>query len=416
MKRVALYALILSVSLMSIATAEKFDLDVYAGKFDSIPIGIVDFVSTDGKKWTDPVMPCDVIAADLDFCSKFNVVKKSTYDSAAFIAQNVGIYIDGDYTLDGSSVTLQCYLRDVVNKELIIGKKYKGELKQIRKMAHRYSNEIVEMLFGDRGFFESRIVYVKAFKDKKAIALMDFDGFNSVILTKNDVINVFPAFADSATILWTSYLKGKPDLYRGSIFDGSSKAFIFSKGTTASADVSPIDGTIAYASSKKGNLDIYTCNPDASNVKQLTVKYGVDTSPSWSPNGYQIAFTSDRTGNPQIYIMDADGANQHQITFEGKYADSPAWSPKGDKIAYMSMDENGKFDIWTVAADGTNATKITQIGGSNEYPTWSPDGALIAFVNTRGNGGDLYVVKPDGSRLKKVTNTGDVKMPDWSGF
>jgi Tol biopolymer transport system component len=80
------------------------------------------------------------------------------------------------------------------------------------------------------------------------------------------------------------------------------------------------------------------------------------------------------------------------------------------------MDENGKFDIWTVAADGTNATKITQIGGSNEYPTWSPDGALIAFVNTRGNGGDLYVVKPDGSRLKKVTNTGDVKMPDWSGF
>jgi TolB protein len=416
MNRVSLYTFILSLSTLSIVRAEKFDLDVYAGKFDSIPIGVVDFVSTNEKVLHGPVLPWEVIAGDLDFCSKFTVVKQSTYDSAAFLAQNAGIYIDGDYTLDGTSVVLQCYLRDVLNKELIIGKKYKGDIKQLRRMAHRYSNEIVEMLFGDRGFFESRIVYVKAQKDKKSIALMDFDGYNPVVLTKNDVINLFPAFFDSADILWTSYLKGKPDIYKGSIYDGSFNSFLASKGTESSPDVSPIDGTIAYASSKKGNLDVYTCNPDASNVKQLTVHYGVDTSPSWSPNGYQIAFTSDRSGNPQIYVMDADGANQQRITFEGKYADSPAWSPKGDKIAYMAMDENGKFDLWTISPDGSNAAKITQLRGSNEYPTWSPDGVLIAFVNNTNGRGDLYVVKSDGSRLRKVTNTGDVKMPDWSSF
>jgi TolB protein len=416
MNRVSLKVLVFSLCLLSLASAEKFDLDVYAGKFDSIPIGVVDFVSTSDKVLTGPVVPWNVIAGDLDFCTKFTVIRQKTYDSAAFMNQNAGIYIDGDYTVDGTSVVLQCYLRDVQNKELIIGKKYKGDIKQLRRMAHRYSNEIVEMLFGDRGFFESRIVYVKANKDKKSIALMDFDGFNPVVLTKNSVINIFPAFADSGDILWTSYLKGRPELYKGSIFDGSFKSFMSSKGTEASPDVSPIDGTVAYASSKKGNLDIYTCNPDASNVKQLTVHYGVDTSPSWSPNGYQIAFTSDRSGNPQIYVMDADGANQNRITFEGKYADSPAWSPKGDKIAYMAMEDNGKFDIWTITPDGKNVTKITSLGGSNEYPTWSPDGALIAFVNTSGGGSDLYVVKPDGTRLRRVTNSGDVKMPDWSNF
>jgi TolB protein len=114
--------------------------------------------------------------------------------------------------------------------------------------------------------------------------------------------------------------------------------------------------------------------------------------------------------------MDADGANQHRLTFESKYADSPAWSPKGDKIAYMSMDKRGKFDIWTINPDGTNAVKVTSLRGSNEYPTWAPDGSLLAFVNISRGKSNLFVIKPDGSRLRQVTRSGNIKMPDWSGF
>ena len=395
--------------------AAQFDLDVYASKFDSIPIGVIDFKSSNGKVVTDN-KPWEIIANDLDFSARFSVVNRDSYDSAAFIEANVGIYIDGEYTLEGSTIALDCYLRDVATRELIIGKKYKGELKSIRSMAHRYANEIVEMLFGDRGIFESRIVYVQAVESRKNIAIMDFDGHNQVNLTNNDIVNIFPAFADKNNIIWTSYQRGKPDLYRGSIVDGTSKIFIYSKAVESSPDISPIDGSVAYASSKNGNFDIYTCNPDGTNVKQLTVHYGVDTSPAWSPNGYQIAFCSDRTGNPQIYLMDADGANQRRLTFESKYADSPAWSPKGDKIAYQSMDENGKFDIWTISPDGSNPVRVTNLAGNNEYPTWAPDGSLIAFVNTRGGRSDLYVIKHDGNRLRKVTSSGNVRMPHWSGF
>ena len=32
------------------AHAEKIDLEVYASKFDSIPIGVIDFRSTNGQK------------------------------------------------------------------------------------------------------------------------------------------------------------------------------------------------------------------------------------------------------------------------------------------------------------------------------------------------------------------------------
>lgn len=413
----AKYLILLLTLLYSVVQAEKFDLEVYASKFDSIPIGVIDFKSIGGSEINDSEkQPWKIIAEDLDFCGKFNVLTLKEYDSTAFANASVGIYIDGEYSYDGSQLVINCFLRDVATKELIIGKKYKSEIKSVRNMSHRYANEMVEILFGDKGIFLSRIIYVKTTKNQKTISLMDFDGKNSIALTKNNVINIFPTFLDANSILWISYLRGKPDMYKGSISEGTSKIHVYSKAITTSPDVSPIDGTIAYGSSIKGNLDIYTCNPDGTNVRQLTVHYGVDTSPAWSPNGYQIAFTSDRSGNPQVYIMDADGANQRRITYDSKYADSPAWSPKGDKIAFMAMNDKGKFEIWTISPDGSSLKQVTDITGNSEYPSWSPDGSLIGFVNNAGGRSDFYIVKHDGSRVRKVTNSGDVKMPDWSDF
>lgn len=413
MKKLAILTGILLV-FVNVLNAQEFDLNVYASKFDSIPIGILEF-RTNGTK-LDKDLPHDVIGQDLDFCGKFSVVKLTEYDSAAFAEASVGIYVDGEYTFNGKEAVVSCHLRDVATKELIIGKKYKGGSDVVRTMMHRYCNELVEILFGDRGIFESKILYVKTGNGKRDIAVMDFDGYNQRQLTKNNVVNIFPSFVTKNSMIWTAYERGKPDLYIGSTSGGKSKLFISSNAVEASPTVSPVDGTIAYSSSRKGNMDIYICNSDKTNVRQLTVHYGVDTSPTWSPNGYQLAFTSDRGGTPQMYIMDSDGANQHRVTFEHKYVDSPSWSPKGDKIAYMAMDENSKFDIWTISPDGTGLQKITSMQGHNEYPKWSPDGSLIVFVNAVGSYSDLYVAKADGSRARRVTKSGDIKMPDWSDF
>ncbi|MBD3344803.1 MAG: Tol-Pal system beta propeller repeat protein TolB [Chitinivibrionales bacterium] len=413
MKKV-ITTVILIVGGISLCYGEMFNLEVYASKFDSIPIAVTKFSPKSGGT-INKNQPWKVIADDLAFTGKFEVLKINEFDSARIAEKSIGVYIDGEYMVDGNNVTLDCHLRDVTTRELIFGRKYQGEKKFLRSMAHRYANELVDMLMGERGMFETKVVFVRDNGSKKNLFVMDYDGHGVRRITNLNTVNIFPCFLDSSTVLWISFLRGKPDIYKGSISSGNSDIFMYSRFVETSPAVSLIEGNVAYASSKKGNLDIYVCNTDKTNVRQLTFHRAIDTSPTWSPNGYHIAFTSDRSGSPQIYVMDRDGANARRLTFEGRYQDSPAWSPKGDKIAYASL-QKGKFDIWTIEANGSNAVKVSSNAGNNEYPCWAPDGSHIAFVCTRGGKSDIHVVRPDGSDVKKITNTGDAKMPDWLQF
>jgi TolB protein len=407
--------MILAFGILAPARSEKINLNVYASGFDSIPIGVVDFKAKTADRITFD-QPWKIIANDFDLCGKFTVLVRPVFDSAAFSRAGIAIYIDGEYTLDPTVVAFSCYVNDAITRERLFEKDYRGRPSELRKLSHKFCNELYEILFGDRGIFETSILYIKSDFNLKNVWIMDFDGYNQQAITKGKVLNLFPSFVGRDAMIWTSYKRGKPDIYLTSFGGTKNTVIAASRGIQVSPSVSPIDGTIAYASSKNGNLDIYTCNPDGSGAKQITANWGVETAPCWSPSGYQIAFTSDRGGNPQIFIMDADGANQHRITYRSRYSDSPTWSPRGDKIAFTSMKENGKLDIWTINPDGSAEVQVTNLPGHNEYPTWSPDGNCIGFINRHQGSSNFYIMRQDGGKVKRVTASGDVQMPDWSGF
>lgn len=411
-----LLIIVFFMGLGSRGRAEKFNLNIYAGRYDSIPIGIVDFKNV-GALLSLNTLPSMIIANDLDFCGRFQVVRKAAFDSAFFAAQNVSLYIDGELSQSVAEITFTCFVNDIASRERLLKKEYRCPVAQLRSVAHGFSNDLYSLLFGDKGIFLSRILYVKSTGSSKNIAIMDFDGFNSRQITSGAALNLFPAFADSTIFVFTSYLRGKPDIYRESIHGGAPTVIAASRGIQVSPAVSPIDETVTYASSVNGSLDIYTCALDGRGKKQLTFgNGGIETAPCWSPSGYLIAYTSDRSSNPQIYIMDADGGNQHRITHKSGYCDSPAWSPKGDKIAFTSMASDGKLDIWVVSPDGSNETQLTNAPGQHEYPTWSPDGMLIGYITRLGGRSDFCIMRPDGSHVRQVTNTGDVSQPDWEHY
>ncbi|MBN2189474.1 MAG: PD40 domain-containing protein [Chitinispirillaceae bacterium] len=409
-----IYCAAIVVFLTCPAGAAQAVMDVYAGAFDSITIGIVNFRESGGSERTRlPCLPWTVVANDFDLCGRFHVVRAAVADSEVFAEEGAGIYVDGEYSVAGGRATVTYFLRDITAEEPLFERKYASDTAAVRMAAHRFAGEVYELIYGRAGIFTSRLLFVSTAGGAKNVGIMDFDGGARRMITKGSDLNLFPAFVDSARMLCTSYSQGRPVVCLALITDGRAGIFTESGGIEVSPAVSPIDGAVAFASSRGGSLDIYTCASDGSGRRRLTSGSGVETAPCWSPNGYHIAYVSDQSGNPNIYVMDADGANHRRITFSSRYCDSPDWSPDGSQIAFTSMGENGKLDIWVVSPDGSDEKRLTDFPGDHEYPTWSPDGMLIGFVSRSGVKSDFYVMRHDGGRVKQVTSSGDVIMPDW---
>jgi dipeptidyl aminopeptidase/acylaminoacyl peptidase len=87
----------------------------------------------------------------------------------------------------------------------------------------------------------------------------------------------------------------------------------------------------------------------------------------------------------------------------------PQISPDGRTVAFtvQSIDvaaNKRPKQIWTVPLMGGSPLKITNDGESNERPRWSPDSKSIAFVSDRGGSSQIWLMNPDGTGAKQITN------------
>jgi len=322
--------------------------------------------------------------------------------------------VRGEYSLKGDNLTVEFRLFDVLNRKMMTSKRYLGKTKDLRYFAHAFADEVMLAVTGEKGCFTTHIAYVSSGSGNKEIVIMNWDGHNQVQLTRNGSINLNPDFSpDGREILFTSYKRRNPDLYKRALSSTAEVPVSNRKGLNITGTWSPDGSRIALALSKDGNSEIYTLARDGSSPTRLTTTHAIEVSPVWSPDGSRIAFVSDRLGKPQIFIMNADGGNVRRLTTAGGYNVNPRWSPKGDKIAYARMNGGG-FQIYTINADGTGDTQLTN-AGSSENPAWSPDGRFIAFCSKRGGVEAIYVMRSDGSGQTRVSQgKGKGTQPAWS--
>lgn len=322
-------------------------------------------------------------------------------------------------TASGGQVTLQFKLFELEKGAIpVLEREYSGAAGDVRKLTHRWCNEVVRYYTGESSFFGSRIAFVvNQRKGGRSVAVVDFDGHGLYSLTKNDSINILPAFSPSGGLIaFTSYMRKNPDLYVSS-GGGRPRRVARYPGMNTGASWSPDGSRIALTLSRDGNPEIYVVRAsDGTIVSRLTNNRYIDTSPAWSPNGREIAFVSNREGGPQIFVMNADGSGQRRVSLVGGHNQTPAWSPrKGARVlAYTARDDaGGRFDIVTLDLDSGKMVRVTQGQGNNEEPTWAPGGRVLAFASTRKEGAGIYVANADGTGEQRRIYKGSATSPDW---
>jgi Tol biopolymer transport system component len=232
----------------------------------------------------------------------------------------------------------------------------------------------------------------------------------------------------------------------------------------AAAKTPGLNGRIAFdRANRTGDNFTYTANPDGTHVRPLFPAYPSE-SPHWSPDGRKIAVISGLgkpcpptcTGNTVIVdadtgkyrvvpsrafpalstfcsiwspdathfaceggndknpsvrgiytIRSSDGGGLTRITHAGNAFDVPIdYSPDGKRIVFgrdnINHECDGRSALYVVSVDGSGLHRITPLGFCDDDGSWSPNGKEIAFERN----GSLFVVHPDGKRLRSIPLSG----------
>ena len=161
-----------------------------------------------------------------------------------------------------------------------------------------------------------------------------------------------------------------------------------------------------------------------------------DFFPAYSPDGKRIAFVrlTDDGANGVLAIRDlASGkVTLLESTRQGKPKNElggPRWSPDGKQLVYFETAKVAEgvapasSELFIVNADGTGRHKLATPGLAAGDADWSPDGSTIVFsfepIHQWGDVAvdphpDVYIVHPDGTGLKHVTNDQGSGAPSWT--
>jgi Tol biopolymer transport system component len=120
----------------------------------------------------------------------------------------------------------------------------------------------------------------------------------------------------------------------------------------------------------------------------------------WPGDPNRLGFTALINGDSHPYSMDRDGRNKKDLTEGSKeFAYGFTASPEGKRISYHKS-----YQIYLADADGSNARKIETGNSFNFAPTWSSDGEWVMFVSGEHYNCHPYVVRRDGTGLKKIAD------------
>ena len=426
----ALACALLGAGIAGPARAE-IQINVNRADVQPLPIAVPAFGGGQGPEIAK------VIAANLQRSGLFRPLDPASFiekDMTAAVQPRFGDWkpinaqalVNGQVTVEGGRLRVDFRLWDVFSEQQLLGLQFTSSPENWRRVAHKISDAVYERLTGEKGYFDTRVVYIAGSgpRDRrvKRLAIMDQDGENNRFLTDGGSLALSPRFHPTRDqIAFMSYVNNKPRVYTFDLSNGRQTMLGNFEGITLSPRYSPDGGSIIMAQTRGAGSDIVTIPATGGAPRRLTDSGGsIDVSPCFSPDGQQVVFESDRGGDQQLYVMSASGGGAKRISFgKGRYA-TPVWSPRGDLIAFTRMT-GSTFAIGVMRPDGSGE-RILSESFYVEGPTFAPNGRVIMFWretparDERGNGFSARLVSIDitGFNERAMTTPTDASDPAWS--
>ncbi len=138
----------------------------------------------------------------------------------------------------------------------------------------------------------------------------------------------------------------------------------------------------------------------------------------WPGDPTKLGFQALIDGNSHPFRMDRDGKHKHDLTEDSKeFAYGFSASKDGRRIAYHKS-----YQVYVADADGSNARRIPTGQPFNFAPQWSAEGTHLLFVAGEHYNCHPYVVRADGTGLRKLADRGGYRgviefldVPDFHG-
>ncbi len=251
------------------------------------------------------------------------------------------------------------------------------------------------------------------FKDQSSeqICIMNADGSNyRRLTTEDDVRHFYPSISpDGQSIVYSASNKQSKhyEIYEMVLSTGAEKALTYAIGDLNAPEISPDGKTIVFTRymNDPDKPNTWLMDRDGSNLRQVSTIAAWD--PTWSPDGTRILFASYKDNLSQLFIINLDGTGLHQVSDLPDLRGRSDWSQFGQIVTY-----SGKpwfRELFIMNADGSNQRQLSPSGGNSQGPGFSPDGKWVVFTSYFDkyndiNGCEIYIIRVDGTDLRRLTN------------